>query len=119
MLVRHFPDCEDKIASISANLCSSSRNDWENILVTCRKILELLGNKINPDEKHHAVLNDYVNDDYKDHAKSHMKYISKECGDKGAHTKKEVKSKEEAEKIILHTFLYISEIDWDKVSNSS
>lgn len=125
ILERIFPDTSQRLNSIEQNLLSTNPEDWKNAVASCRALLMDIADLLNPPKdatdkgKYINRLKDYVSPKvasgtkkrllktYFDELKARIEYTM-DLTQAGAHQSRPVK--EEAEDVVLHTYLIISEL---------
>lgn len=134
-LFKIVPDSREKLDSITKNLNSKNCEDWSNAVHSCRKLLQNLADNLYPASNEKLKKNgkeiavgkeNYINrliafiednaesNKFKQIVGSDLKYIGErldaiyESNNKGSH--KTIRTIEEANRYIIHTYLFIGDV---------
>jgi len=125
LLVKLFPDINQRLNSIDQNISSKNQEDWKNSVASCRTLLMDIANLLNPpkgqDDKDKFInrLKDFVSPlissktkkklvkSYFDELKNRIEYTM-DLTQGGAHQNRPIKK--EAEDVVLYTYLLIADL---------
>ena len=133
---QRFPNQKEKFQSVYDNINSENPENWSHAVTACRKILQALADELYPPQKGQTIKSNekeinigqenYINrlmlyiedrtqsDTYEKIIGTHLDYIGNridsvyKATNKAAHTT--IKSKQEAERYIIYTYLLIGDI---------
>ncbi|MEB3192530.1 MAG: hypothetical protein VKL42_19470 [Snowella sp.] len=133
---QRFPNQKEKFQSVYDNINSENPENWSHAVTACRKILQALADELYPPQKGQTIKSNekeikigqdnYINrltlyiegrkqsDTYEKIIGTHLDYIGDridsvyKATNKAAHTT--IKSKQEAERYIIYTYLLIGDI---------